>query len=267
MIISMLLMAALFTNHTYDKDRFCFVTPLMRLLLSLSILMDACHRKTRLPVSWKEESIYIMNIMEKAIYYTHLSAVALFIMLYLVKTVLLLINSREKLASFSSIAAVPERIIAFIFLASGIYLLTQLPKINTFMVIKLACVFTAIPLAIIGFQKGTKVLVLSAFILLIAAFGLVEASKKKSAIGDFNQASAMNGNEIFNTACAQCHGEDGKKGVMGAADLSVTPIDQQTLISTIKNGKGTMVGYEGMLSEAQIKAVAEYVQRLQKNSN
>ena len=205
--------------------------------------------------------------MEKAIYYTHLSAVALFVILYLIKTVLLLINRREKLASFSNITRVPERIIAFVFLASGIYLLTQLPKVNVFMVIKLVCVFSAIPLSIIGFKKGIKAWVLFAFILLISAFGLVEVSKKKLAAGDLHQATATSGNEIFTTACAQCHGDDGKRGVMGAADLSVTPLGQQAIISTIKNGKGTMVGYEGMLSEDQIKAVAEYVQMLQKNGD
>ena len=201
-------------------------------------------------------------MMEKTIYYTHLSAVGIFIILYLVKTILLLSNSREKLTKVSSITAIPERIIAFVFLASGIYLLTQLPKINMWMVFKLICVFSAIPLAIIGFKKGTKGLVLSAFLLLIAALGLVEASKKRSALGDFKQTSTTNGKEIFITACAQCHGDDGKKGVMGAADLSVTPMDQKTILSTIKNGKGTMIGYDDVLSEAQIQAVAEYVQGL-----
>ena len=204
-------------------------------------------------------------MMEKTIYYTHLSAVALFIILYLVKTILLLTNSREKLTKVINITAVPERIIAFVFLASGIYLLTQLPKINMWMVFKLACVFTAIPLTIIGFKKRAKMLVLSAFLLIIAALGLVEASKKRSALGDFKQASTTNGEEIFTAACAQCHGADGKKGVMGAADLSVTPLDQTVIIFTIKNGKGTMVGYEDMLSEAQIQAVAEYVQGLRKD--
>lgn len=197
-------------------------------------------------------------------FYTHVTVVSLFVLFCFVKMLLLFSNKQERLSRFTKVTAIPERLMGLLFLVTGIYLLTQLPEINSYMIIKLVCVVLAATLAVIGFKRSQKATVLIAFVFLLSAYGLAEVSKRKLAAGDIQQAATASGRDIFNASCAQCHGQDGKKGVMGATDLSITPLDIQTILLTVENGKGAMVGYRGILSEAQIHSVAEYVQHLKK---
>lgn len=96
--------------------------------------------------------------MYKTIYYTHLVSVMLFLMIYLVKTVLLVSNKEEALTKFTKIFKVPEMIVSVLFLITGIYMLTQIPEIKTFMVIKIVLVIVSIPVAVVGFKRRNKVL-------------------------------------------------------------------------------------------------------------
>ncbi|HEX5172420.1 MAG TPA: cytochrome c, partial [Cyclobacteriaceae bacterium] len=169
--------------------------------------------------------------------------------------------------SISNSLRVPDRIIGLILLGTGIYLLTQLPTVSSFIVVKLICVLAAIPTAIIALRRKVKVLALLSLLLFVSAVGLTEVSKRKVAMGSIAQIEPMNGKEIFNASCAQCHGVDGKLGVMGATDLSSTQTEWTSIIKTIKNGKGLMVGYKGRLTDAQIAAVADYVKMLKGKSN
>ena len=91
--------------------------------------------------------------MYKTIFYSHLVSVILFLLIYFIKTVLLLANKNEGLAKFTKTVKVPEMIISTLFLLTGIYMLTQIPEIKTLMIIKIIVVLAAIPLAIIGFKK------------------------------------------------------------------------------------------------------------------
>jgi cytochrome c553 len=197
--------------------------------------------------------------MFKALFYTHLVSVNLFLLIYLVKTILLLANKKEGLASFTKMVKVPEMIISTLFLLTGIYLLTQVPEINSLLIIKIVIVFASIPLAVIGFKKGNKVLALLSFVMIVAAYGLAEMSKMKGAA-----APAADGQSIFSANCAKCHGEDGKLGLMGAPDLSASAMDLTAKMDVIRNGKGAMTPFGGMLTDEQIKAVAEYTERLKK---
>ncbi|MES2395188.1 MAG: SirB2 family protein, partial [Bacteroidota bacterium] len=96
--------------------------------------------------------------METGIRHTHLLSVILFLLIYLIKTVLLLSNKNEGLAKFTKVVKVPEMIVSTLFLVTGIYLLTQIPEIKTLLIIKIVAVLISIPLAIIGFKKKNKVL-------------------------------------------------------------------------------------------------------------
>jgi mono/diheme cytochrome c family protein len=51
---------------------------------------------------------------------------------------------------------------------------------------------------------------------------------------------------------------------MGSPDLSGSAMDLNTRIEVIKKGKGAMAGFEGILSDEQIRAVAEYSESLKK---
>lgn len=203
--------------------------------------------------------------METGIRHTHLLTVILFLLIYLIKTTLLLMNKNEALASFTKKVKVPEMIISTLFLATGIYMLTQVPEIKSLMIIKIVAVLVSIPLAVIGFKKGNKVLAVIAMLLIITAYGLAEMSKKqKSKAMENIPATEINGEALYNASCITCHGADGKLGLMGAKDLTLSQMDLNAKIEIIKNGKNAMTPFSGMLSDEQIKAVAEYVNDLKK---
>lgn len=210
--------------------------------------------------------------MFKGIFYTHLISVNLFLLIYLVKTIMLLANKNEGLAKFTKTFRVPEMIISTLFLLSGIYMLIEIPEIKSLLIIKIVAVFASIPLAVIGFKKGNKALAVLSLVLIIAAYGLAEMSKKQkseTAGTDMEATSAansvaVNGQEIYTQNCAKCHGDDGKAGVMGATDLSISAMDANTKLITVKAGKGAMTPFEGILSDEQIGAVVGYVETLKK---
>lgn len=203
--------------------------------------------------------------METGIRHTHLLTVILFLTIYLIKTVLLLMNKEEALAKFSKGFKVPEMIISFLFLGTGIYMMIQLPEIKSLLIIKIVAVLLSIPLAVIGFKKKNKMLAVASLILIIGAYGLAEMSKKqKSKSMEGISASNVNGQELYSASCAKCHGADGTLNLLGAKDLSVSTMDLNARIEIIKNGKNAMTPFFGMLNEEQIKAVAEYTETLKK---
>ncbi len=203
--------------------------------------------------------------METGIRHTHLLTVILFLMIYVIKTALLLMNRKTQLAKFSKDFKIPEMIISALFLLTGIYMLTQLPEIKSLLIIKIVAVFISIPLAIIGFKKQNKILAVVSLMLIIGAYGLAEMSKKqKSKSMNGITESNMNGQELYTASCAKCHGADGKLQLMGAKDLSVSTMDLSGRIEIIKNGKNAMTPLVSILNDEQIKAVAIYVNQLKK---
>src|SRR5687768_804826 len=99
--------------------------------------------------------------MYKGFLHTHYLVVTLFLLIYLVKTILLLSNRNDLLANFNRKVKVFEIIVSALFLITGIYLATQLPfggKYDYLFYIKIAMVLLSIPLAVIGFKKHNKIL-------------------------------------------------------------------------------------------------------------
>ena len=172
-------------------------------------------------------------------------------------------NKEEALAKFSKGFKVPEMIISVLFLGTGIYMMIQLPEIKSLLIIKIVAVFASIPLAVIAFKKKNKMLAVASLILIIAAYGLAEMSKKqKSKSMEGISESNVSGQELYNASCLSCHGADGKLNLMGAKDLSISTMDLNARIEIITNGKNAMTPFLGMLNEEQIKAVAEYTETL-----
>lgn len=197
--------------------------------------------------------------METGIRYTHIVSVILFLLIYVIKTFLLLSNKNEGLAKFTKVVKVPEMIISTLFLATGIYMLTQIPEIKSLLIIKIVAVFISIPVAIIGFKKKNKGLAVVSLLLIIAAYGMAEMSKKQKAKSlEGISKTNLSGQELYNVACSSCHGPDGKLGIMGARNLSASEMDLSERIEIIKKGKAAMTPFEGILTDAQIIAVAEY---------
>lgn len=148
-------------------------------------------------------------------------------------------------------------IVSFGFLATGIYLMTQLPVITTLLVVKIVMVLLSIPLAVIGFKKKNKVLAAFSFFLIVVSFGIARKAKQSKAGGEI---AAVNGKEIFEDKCTLCHGDNGKLGLNGAKDLSATTLDHKSIVDIITKGKNSMASYQDILSKEQIEAVAGYIE-------
>lgn len=209
--------------------------------------------------------------MYKGIFYTHLISVNLFLLIYLIKTVLLVANKEEALLKFTKGIKVPEMIISVLFLITGVYMLTQIPAVNTLLIVKIVAVFASIPLAVIGFKKKKKALAVISFILIVAAYGLAEMSKKRAGKADTTAtpsteggAQVVDGKTVFESRCVSCHGEDGQLGLMDAPNLAKSELDAAARIEIITKGKGVMQPFGGMLTEEEIQAVATYVETLKK---
>jgi uncharacterized membrane protein SirB2 len=102
----------------------------------------------------------------------HKISVILFLLIYFIKTILLISNKEDALTKLSKILKVPEMIVSFLFLGTGIYLITQLPEIKPLLIIKVGLVFLSIPVAIIGFKKRNKVLGALSLLMITASYGL-----------------------------------------------------------------------------------------------
>jgi mono/diheme cytochrome c family protein len=193
----------------------------------------------------------------------HRILVTLFLLQYLVKLILLLAGKKEELAKYSKMTRIAEMIVSVGFLVTGIWLLYNITPISSLMIIKLVCVFASIPLAIIGFKRGNKALASLAVVLILAAYGLAEASKKHQGDVKVDTTSTTDpleaGKIVYqNSGCIGCHGADGKMGINGAKDLSVTmlTVDEQKAI--IKKGKDPMPAFSN-LTDDQLKDVIFYI--------
>lgn len=195
--------------------------------------------------------------MATGMLHSHTLFVVIFTLIYLIKTILLLSDKDELLEKFKKKTKVLEMIVSFGFLATGIYLMTRLPEVNMYLIIKIVLVLASIPLAVVGYKKKNKILATFSFFLIIVSFGLAQKSKNEKA-GD--KTLVVNGKEIYEEKCALCHGSDGKLGVSGAKDLSISTIDHKGIVTIITDGKNSMASYKAVLSAEQIELVASYIE-------
>lgn len=148
----------------------------------------------------------------------HVWSVMLFVLIYLVKTVLLFTNT-TMLDTFTSRTKVIEMIVSTVFLVTGVWLFVILGGIKTFQILKLVLVFVSIPLAVVGFKRRIKGVALLAFLLIVASYGVAEMSKNKPflkanvVINGAGGGRLENGERVYFENCAFCHGADGKKNV------------------------------------------------------
>lgn len=218
--------------------------------------------------------------MITGLYHTHSLLVTLFLIQYLVKTILLLANQKDMLASYVKRTRIPEMVVSAGFLITGIWMLTTLGYFNWMLWAKLALVFASIPLAVIGFKKASKPLAVLSFVFLVGAYGLAEMfSKAKLAPQNIESSQAIKesleaagddvdlveaGQKIYANYCVQCHGEDGAMGANGAKNLADSRLSDEDLKMILAKGKNLMPAYEGILSDREREALAEYVKTIRK---
>lgn len=77
---------------------------------------------------------------------------------------------------------------------------------------------------------------------------------------DTASAGTEDGMKLFKNTCLSCHGDQGTGGHNGP-DLQISKVtsDKNAVIERIKKGGSTMPAFEGMLTEEEINALADYV--------
>ena len=194
--------------------------------------------------------------------HTHTLVVGLFLLIYLVKTYLLVSNKEETLASFTNKIKWPERIISVLFLATGIFLYLNSGNITWMVHLKLVFVFASIPLAIIGFKKKNKGLAVLSLVLLFGAYGFSEANKKQATkvekpVINSSSSEFETGKVLYTSYCEACHGQNGDGQKSGSKNLRISILDNAAKVSIIRNGKGSMPGFSA-LSNAEVDALILY---------
>lgn len=74
----------------------------------------------------------------------------------------------------------------------------------------------------------------------------------------------VDGEKVYKQYCVTCHGVYGDMGASGAFNLTESSLTMEEKIDVITNGRNTMTPFKGLLSDAKIKAVAEYTEKLKK---
>ena len=85
-------------------------------------------------------------------------------------------------------------------------------------------------------------------------------SDKPTAADFESTVSEADAQKIYTMKCALCHGADGKLMISGAPDLTKSTKTFEERVALITYGKGTMPPQKEVLSTAEIKAVAKYIE-------
>ncbi len=206
--------------------------------------------------------------MYTGLLHTHKLVVIVFFLIYLVKTVLLLSGNISRLDHFTQKVKVLEMIVSFLFLATGVALAMMAGDLGNWFWYKIMAVAAAIPLAVIGFKKKNKVLALLSFLLIAYAYGVAETRApffKQEPMTVVPGDSLSLGKTVYNAACVNCHGEDGKLGKSGAKDISLSVLSKEEKIQLIHKGKNGMPSFRHLLSDEQVEAVVGYLDSLKTN--
>src|SRR5687767_14195139 len=89
---------------------------------------------------------------------------------------------------------------------------------------------------------------------------IIACAGKENNTGE--DTKTIDGAQIYKKYCVLCHGAEGNLGVNGSKDIRVSELTRDERLELIRHGKNTMTPFAGILSEEEIKAVAEYTMTL-----
>ncbi len=87
-----------------------------------------------------------------------------------------------------------------------------------------------------------------------------KAEEILASISDSDLAG-IDGKKKYKLFCSPCHGMDGKMAINGAKDLTKVKTSLEENVAQIYHGKGLMTPFKGVLKDAEIVAVANYVRK------
>jgi mono/diheme cytochrome c family protein len=206
-----------------------------------------------------------------ALLHTHKVVVLLFLIHYVVKTTLLLLNKKEALAKYSLPTRIPEMVISSLFLITGVLMLLMGANINSFMVIKIVLVLASIPLAVVGLRKQNKPLAVLSVLFIITSYGMAEMNRAQKGKQQVDTSTVEGeplaiGKKVYTELCVACHGVEGDGLLAGAKNLKISTLTHEEVIYIIKNGKNNMAAYKN-LTPQQLEGVALYVESLRINAS
>jgi len=107
-----------------------------------------------------------------------------------------------------------------------------------------------------------------AFIAILAfavfACGGETPNEQKTTKKPAKKKKKVDGEKVYKQYCVTCHGVYGDMGASGAANLTESKLTVDEKIGVVTNGRNTMTPFKGLLSEAKIKAVVAYTEKLKK---
>ena len=196
----------------------------------------------------------------------HVLLVVLFLLSVLIKTVLLFIKS-ENFEKFRSKTRLPEMIVSILFLVTGVVLIFMKGgAFHPLFWVKISMVLLGIPLAIVGFKKKAKIPAMLGTFLFIIAYGVAEMASKKAVITNVEVPTEIEGTEehgakIYTANCVSCHGQDGKRQLDMASDLSTSTLSVEEINAVLITGRGNMPKFIQLTAQEQ-KAVSQYLLQL-----
>lgn len=100
--------------------------------------------------------------------------------------------------------------------------------------------------------------------LTVFACGGESPKEQKTAKKTAPKKKKVDGEKVYKQYCVTCHGVYGDMGASGAFNLTESKLTVEEKINVVTNGRNTMTPFKGLLSEAKIKAVVEYTEKLKK---
>ena len=117
-----------------------------------------------------------------------------------------------------------------------------------------------------------KILAFATSLTFFFIFIMCSKSKKESLVNpgsspikvsaDQGGSVVETGKRVYDIYCLMCHGEDGTKELTGDYDLAISKLQLKDIMDVIGEGRSTMIGYEVILNEEEIRAVSEYTLKL-----
>lgn len=111
--------------------------------------------------------------------------------------------------------------------------------------------------------KTVHFIFISSFFVLYSCSG-TSSTEQIEETGSEKPFTAADAKSVFTLRCTSCHGTDGKLGLSGAKDLSVSKMSDKEILLILQNGKNSMPAFKEIIPENQQDPIVAYIKTLRK---